>query len=95
MFSQVCSGLFLFLVFYFRDNKIDYSTVYVIFGVFIVCSLIGVLMLMSLRGAQSGLLQYAPKITTLAVASRLQYDHVEMTSELLDTLIIQLIVECL
>ncbi|KAI6192071.1 UNC93-like protein MFSD11 [Aphelenchoides bicaudatus] len=72
--SQIVAGLFLLFAFHFRSN-IDYQTIYLIFGVFTMSSLGGVVMLLSLRGAQSGKMQFAPKMSTLAIASRPQYNH--------------------
>lgn len=77
MFSQVFAGLFLIAVFHFRST-INYHTIYLIFGIFTLSSITGAIMLLSLRSARSGKMQFAPKMSTLAVASKPQYDHWEM-----------------
>lgn len=80
IFSQIFFGLFLFLIFYFRDNRLDNSTVYIIFGVFIVSSISGMILLMSLRSADTGSLQYAPRISTITYTPQPKYDHIKVMS---------------
>ncbi len=82
--SQIFSGLFLLSVFHLCENHVDYSVIYLISGVFTISSLIGIVMLMSVRSAETGLLQYTPKINTLVIPSRAQYDHLEMMSKVVE-----------
>ncbi|KAI6232033.1 UNC93-like protein MFSD11 [Aphelenchoides besseyi] len=74
---QISGGIFLFVVFRTNSSTFDSTTMNILYGSFTAVSMIGIILLMNLRSATNGSLQYTPKMATHSTTALQKLNHVQ------------------